>query len=420
MDDAAELQREVERVRASGVLGEARLRLLFDYLVEQSLAGQCPKEVAIAMDVFGKAAGFDVGQDSLVRVYIHKLRRTLEGYYARRADPTSPTIQLPRGEYRLRLSETPLPAAAEESEPPPPASPPAPQAAPRAPASWLRRWHYPAGLALALLAGLSLAWLRTPHSDLDEVRDNPLWSTILADDRPILVVVGDYYLIGDADDGLEVKRLIREFSVNSRSELDDYVQQHPEVAEHYMDVGLRYLPPASAYALSSVMAVLAPQHRRVAVSLVSDMQPATLASCDIVYIGYLSGLGMMRDLVFSGSRFAIGDSYDELIDRKTRHSYVSQTGARLLSVPDGSGSDTSYHDYGIFETFRGPGGNHIVVIAGTRDAGVRQTAATVTSAPQLAQLQPSRALSQTFEALFEVDAFDGVNLNGKLLLQSPR
>ena len=51
-EDTEALRSEVNRVQASGVLGEARLRRMFDYLAERSLAGQSPKEIAIAMDVF--------------------------------------------------------------------------------------------------------------------------------------------------------------------------------------------------------------------------------------------------------------------------------------------------------------------------------------------------------------------------------
>jgi hypothetical protein len=109
LTDASEaLRQEAERVQASGALGESRLRRLFDYLVENSLAGQSPKEVAIAIDVFGKTSDFDAAQDALVRVYIHKLRKALDEFYSSRGEPGA-RLHLPRGDYRLQLS-TPPPA----------------------------------------------------------------------------------------------------------------------------------------------------------------------------------------------------------------------------------------------------------------------------------------------------------------------
>jgi hypothetical protein len=106
-DDADALRSEVNRVQLSGVLGEARLRRMFDYLAEKSLAGQSPKEIAIAMDVFGKSQDFDVSQDALVRVYIHKLRKALDEYHASSSDAGSAELHIPRGEYRLKVSVKP-------------------------------------------------------------------------------------------------------------------------------------------------------------------------------------------------------------------------------------------------------------------------------------------------------------------------
>jgi hypothetical protein len=275
------------------------------------------------------------------------------------------------------------------------------------------------GGALALIIAFGVL-RRTPPTELDRTRANPIWSALLKDDRPLMVVVGDYYLIGETDQSMEVKRLIREFSVNSKNDLDNYVQQHPEVADKYMDVGLRYLPTSTAFALRNVMPVLGTGTRRVSLSVMSDVTPAALKSADIVYIGYLSGLGILERLVFSGSRFSIGGSYDELVDTRTKHLYISQTASQNIGVPQNTGKESAYRDYGFFSSFRGPGNNLIVVISGTRDEGVRQTAETFTNAEKLAELGTGLDAALPFEALLEVSALDGVNLSGKVLLEAKR
>ena len=269
------------------------------------------------------------------------------------------------------------------------------------------------GFAIALFGPSSL-------TDLGRIRNQPVWSAILRDDRPIVIVVGDYYLIGETDDSMEVKRLVREYSVNSKSDLDNYIEQHPEVADRYMDVGLRYLPIAVAFALRDVMVVLAPENRRISIVKESDLDANNLKSADIVYIGYLSGLGKMQDLVLTGSRFKVGESFDEPVDKQSRLTYVSQTSSQILGPPTPSGQQTSYHDYGFFTEFRGPGGNAILVISGTRDEGVQQTADASTSLDKLQELGRRVETGRPFEALLEVSAFDGVNLSGRFLLPSNR
>jgi hypothetical protein len=406
MDPINTLEQETRRVQASGVLGEAKMRRLFDYLATRSLAGESPKEITLAIEVFGKGADFDVSQDALVRVYMHKLRRTLEEFYAAQHGDGVTPLHIPRGEYRLTLSA----------------------AAPQPKRS--RRWSLRSAgfIALAAAGGGALAliiafgvlrWQASP-TELDRARANHIWSALLEDDRPLMVVVGDYYLIGETDQSMEVKRLIREYSVNSKNDLDNYVQQHPEVADRYMDVGLRYLPTSTAFALRNVMPVLGTGRRHVSLSVMSDLTPAALKSADIVYIGYLSGLGILERLVFSGSRFTIGASYDELVDNQTKHPYISQTASQNIGAPQSTGKESAYRDYGFFSSFRGPGGNFIVVISGTRDEGVRQTAETFTNPEKLDELAAQADAALPFEALLEVSALDGVNLSGKVLLESKR
>jgi hypothetical protein len=412
MDHRPIIRLEAERLQSSGVLGEARMRHLFDYLVESTLAGQAPKEIAIAVDVFGKGADFDVSQDALVRVYVHKLRRALDDYYASPENEGRQAIQIPKGEYRLKLLSARAPTTAAAAEDP---SAPSRNARRR-----LSIAYGMAGLGLVAVIASAVVLFRAPRSEVERVRANPIWASLLKDDRPILIVVGDYYLIGETD-SMGVRRLVREYTVNSRSDLDHFVAEHPEVADRYIDVGLRYLPVSSAFALRDVMAVLAPQNRRISISKMSDVEPSSLKSDDIVYIGYLSGMGMLQDLMFTPeSRFAVGDSYDEVIDKKTKHSYASEVGSQVMDPPQPTGKEQAYHYYGMFAKFRGPGGNAILVISGTRDEGVSQTAETFTSNQRLQEFGHQADITHPIEALLEVSAFDGVNLGGKLVLQSNR
>ena len=91
-----------------------------------------------------------------------------------------------------------------------------------------------------------------------------------------------------------------------------------------------------------------------------------------------------------------------------------------MGPPQPTGKEQSYHDYGLFEKVRGPSGNTILVIAGTRDEGVSQTAEAFTSQQKLNELAQQTDAALPFEALLEVRAFNGMNLSGKVVLQSNR
>ena len=87
----------------------------------------------------------------------------------------------------------------------------------------------------------------------------------------------------------------------------------------------------------------------------------------VVYLGYLSGLGPLRDPTFTGARFTVGGSYDEIVDRRTGRSYMAGT-----HLERGGNSPT--RDYALVASFAGVSGNRVVVIAGTRDAALMQAA----------------------------------------------
>jgi hypothetical protein len=134
-----------------------------------------------------------------------------------------------------------------------------------------------------------------------------------------------------------------------------------------------------------------------------------LKTSNVIYIGYLSGMGMLSDLVFSGSRFDVGESFDVLIDRTSGKHYISQA---ALPVP----GEQTYHDFGYFATFAGPTGNQIMIIAGTRDVAVMHTAESISHPESLQQLTARSGNARSFDALYDVFAMDGTNLNGTLLL----
>jgi hypothetical protein len=141
------------------------------------------------------------------------------------------------------------------------------------------------------------------------------------------------------------------------------------------------------------------------------MTSAMLRSGHVVYIGYLSGMGMLQDLVFAASRFAPGASYDELVDLTSNQVFVSQAAA----AAEGQGT---YRDYGLLSTFSGPGGNRLVIVAGTRDIALMEAAYVLTKPERLAELQAQAPASSSFEALYEVSGIRGVNLASKLIRAS--
>jgi hypothetical protein len=400
-DEIAEL---ATQLRARRALGRSDgLGRLFDYLVETSLAETRPKEFEVAAAVFGRDAGFDGAQDASVRVAVHRLRRKLEDYYAGPGRDDPMRLSIPKGEYRMVAEPRPAEAVA--------------AAAPA------RDWRRPVMVGVALLAAFNIAaWAAfwTTHGGdraLHRVQHSAPWAQLLKADGPTLLVLGDYYIFGEIDERTGVDRLIREYSINSREDLDAWLMDNPRAMGSYRDLDLYYLPVGAAFALRSIVPVLthgAGKTDNVRVVMASDLTPEMLKRNNIVYVGYMSGLGVLREPVFAGSRFSVGDTYDELDDAKTGRHFVSQEGG-----PSSTG-EGSHRDYGYVTAFRGPEGNRIVIVAGSRDTGLMQIAEALTNRATLDAMAKGAGGDDSFEALYEAEGIGRSNLTGRLLSASPR
>jgi len=406
--DRNHLAATAEHVRASLNLGRSEtLHRLFDFLLECTLAGRAPKELEVASHVLGRS-GADLMADASVRVYVHRLRRKLDDYYTGAGRQDAEWLTLPKGEYRFQIE--PRPAALVDA-----ASPEAAAASAGKPARRRERWLFLAGgLLVGAALALAIPYFSRSDDGLGAVRAAPTWSGLLASRRPLAVVAGDYYLVGERDKAdAEPARLVRDFAINSREELSELLMHRPELRERYVDLGLSYLPVSSAYALKAVMPVIAPSlgdRRFTPLVPSSRLTPPMLKNSDIVYVGLLSSLGLLEQPVFAGSRFAFAGSYDEIIDSKTGNIYVSD--------PPKEG-ETARRNYAYVALLPGPSGNSMLILAGTRDPALQQAADIVTNAEMIAKLK-STSKDGYFEALYAVEGVGGDNLRGTLIALNPR
>jgi len=398
-EEAANFTAEVERIRGSGQLGRGtQMQRLFEFLVTCQAHGRVPKELEIAVDGLGRAADFDVAQDATVRVTMHKLRRRLESFYRDEGAAAPNRLVLPRGEYRLTLESAAV-------------TPEAP--APGGPGTHRRReriaWIAAAVLAAACIALVALL-LRRPEVDarVARVRESPLWAPLLDDGLPIQLVLGDYYIFGETDQKGAVRRLIRDFDVNSQQDLEQRFIADPQLASHYADLKLGYLPTSSAQALREVLPVVTAAGKHVTLTLASELDPSTVKTTHVIYIGYLSALGMLEEMVFGGSRYAFGGSYDEIIDGETGKMWVSDAGEPH------SGTER-YTDYAYVASVTGPGDVRHLIIAGTRDTGLMQAAENLAAPDAVQELARGKPAWANFEALYEVHGVNGVNVESHLI-----
>ena len=387
MDQAGHFEREVERVRASGVLGRTgRLRELFDFLARRGHAAEPATQADIAHEVFGQLDAS--ADDATARVYVHRLRKRLAEFYAREGAEAGRLV-LPAGSYELVLER-------------------ATEAPTRDVAS--RSWLLPVLVLAALLVAFVLG--RLIGAPTGAATANAIWQPFLESERPIMVAVGDYYIFGEIDPFDPGRgRLIRDFAIDSPTDLARAQESEPERYERAEDMGLNYLPFSAAYALRSIMPVLARHPKPVEIVAASEVTSQTLRDHNVVYIGLVSGMDLLEDVTFTGSDLSVGETYDELRDAASGRRYSS--GEALSRT-----STRYYRDFGYLARFRQPGGALVAVVAGARDTGLRGLAPL--AAGTLDARLEEVAEDGSFEAVFEFTGQQGADLSSRLDLARER
>lgn len=398
------LEAEAIKFRAMLSTGRSAVFLqLFDFLVERSVDDRSPKEVEIALGVFGKNGADTTLANSAVRVYVHRLRKRLDDFYG---GTTGPRLHIPKGEYRVVLSQ---------------GSPPA-RPVPRS--YWAltgerRRGLYVGAALTTFLVGNGIAWLvlapQAPiNSSIVQAHEMAFWRPMSVD-TPTTVLVGDSFVLAEVGKQNTIERLVLEPDIQSRADFGGYLTTHPKAFYKLYDFDLHYTPVNTAKAIWQILPTISAldQDKTRPANLISSsrLDAQSLGAADIVYVGPLDQIGMLSVPLLRASSFRFGQGQDGLVDTPSGKHYSNA--ASPLSDQDFS------VDYGYIASLPGPSGKHIFIISGIGDAGVQSMAALVTDPAHINWLARQWGKKDAFEALYEVRSMGTNILDRHLIVARP-
>lgn len=400
-DHAEIFDAEVARMRKAIAAGRSVLQLrLFDYLAERSGDVRAPKEIEVALAVFGTDGVQDSGADSGVRVYVHRLRKRLDDHYR---GETGPRLIIPKGEYRIALampdSQEPIPPSPEPSPPPPPA----PHQA--------RRWWPMAAAAAGLGVAAMAAWaVWPPASQQDARRDASVLSRGLDAGTQPLILVGDAYALAETGDRKAVQRMILDPAIQSREDLGQHIRTHPEEFYRLYDFDLRFTPVSSAQAAWTILQALPNAgenpRRRPAVLAVSKVKPTMLAGGNVVYVGRIANLGPLAATVGAQTQFRL-TAMDTITD--------PASGQVFRGSPPLADEHAVRTDYGYLANLPGPAGRGLLISAGMGDFATDQMGSIAANPENLEQISARIGRKRHFEALYEFHSRDGMLMDSRLV-----
>jgi len=374
-------------LQSSQFSGSELLRNLLSHLAKKAVErpGEGAKEYELAVDVFGRATGFDPRLDSAVRVHTARLRAKLAEYYMSDGARDAVVLEVPKGSYLITWHNRSGPEKA-----------PIPPVAPRPP--WL--WFAAGFAASALILGASLwIWL-SARSPKPPAAVQTFWRPFLGSQPDPIVAFSNHRFAGISSTGLHAFR--------------DGIDPPSELNDTYSGTG-------------TVMAVHELSNQFVAFGRGVRLKRAELLTWDeaqntnLIVVGSPDANSRLRQLPPL-----------QQFDFKSLRDEPRQGIGGIVNLHPRPGEEPVYFasgrpytsDFAILAMLPGlKPGRRILVLAGTNTYGVQALAEFVCRpdliGELLARLPASRGIPD-FEALVEVKISDGVPVHSQLVLVRPR
>jgi hypothetical protein len=362
--------------------GSPRSAQFLEYVIWQSAAGKVLnlKERTIGIELFGRTATYDTGEDAIVRVTASDVRRRLVQHYSGVGNASEFRIRLPPGGYVPELIRTPKmetdslavqPSADERSsESPVREFPSRERSKNQTSANW-KHSILPILGAIALTVGIALTIVNRPiltasSGKLLRSSDTAPWAALFDGSRRVVVVASDPNIE-------EIQRIS-----HSSLSLSDYANQS------YLPPGASALSPAEINFMKDILrgnkissfdgniianltSLMTPGHNRVLVKAARTLRVKDLQTDENLVF-----LGSPRSNPWTSMFDPVLD-FHFAFDPRTQREFVSnvhpEKGESNEYVPTAGGFDTG-ESFALISVFHNPGyGGRVLIIAGASGEG---------------------------------------------------
>ena len=418
-----EQQQLVARILASDLFSKShRLAAFLQFVFDQYSHGHAAaiNEQRIGTAVFGRPAGYHVGEDSIVRSQARFLRQRLDEYFATegRAEPL--LLHIPKGSYVPAIERRP--AAALPITQPPATPLPAP------PAAVASRLTNPLAAlllfaTLLLLAALLYAFLRPakPQAAHEAPAVHAFWASIFSPDhadpnhpdpdRPVLIVPADSTLVLMEElTGKPVHLL----AYINKSYLND---KPPEASALWtMLAGSQYTSIADLNLVARLERVPEAANAHTRIRYARDLSFKELKDGNAILIGGLRANPWV-------ALYASATNFEVNYDPATRNNIVRnrKPGAheQPLYIEDTAAANGDTRAYGVVVYLPSlDNQGHTLLVEGTSKAGT-EAAAEFLTGPSfdrfLQQIGATRDAVPNFELLLSTGTMDGASYHPAVL-----
>jgi hypothetical protein len=273
--------KDLEKILTSDVFQDKQLyQNLLRYLVDASFKGITPKEITVAQEVFNKGPDFNTSEDASVRVHMHNLRNKLDQYYQTEGMSDTLKLYIPKGHYKVEFRENKDTTRLRKRD---------------------RKNVIISILSFILVLLMiyivldSLVFQRRSSASGFTNKNNQLWTNFFGNAYSSQLIIGDFLIFHEYHDKLDRNRRIMDYEINTAEELEEYIQNNPEVYPQPWNLG--ELPHNVIYNILDLYPVFQSFGQRMDIRFSSEIDIDVIKKRNLIYVGEFKNLRALLDLV---------------------------------------------------------------------------------------------------------------------------
>lgn len=391
---AGDIQTYLSRVlQSSEFRNSSKYQKLLEYLVKSTLEGNVPKEITIAMELFGIEMKDDTLGESNIRVYIHNLRKKLDSYYINEGKTDKIQFKIPKGRYKVEFVKKKDVRGI-----------------------FTRRSVLLIGSVIVVMIIANIIFLRlNPASHSRLVHSNyskVIWKDFMSNKAPLVVVIGDYYFLKDVTIS-DRARFLRDIRINSETDFDKFLIDYPEYNETLFRTKHTFMGKYAVVCINELGKIMNSAGINFQIILASEFQWQDLKNNNIIYIGSFKSFGMLGQLTKNSNfKFILYPNYLQFHELETDSVYQYHS--------YGSDIDDAYEtDYCVVTKLPGSNQQDVFIFLSVRDIGLIATMDYFTNAETLKSfenlLHAGNHETKYFEACFKIQGLNRHSMSIDLL-----
>jgi hypothetical protein len=259
---------------------------LLSFLIDSKLTETVPKEITIAIRIFGKDSNFNSNKDSTVRYHIHILRKKLENYNKNEGKADKHRIIIPKGHYEIQYVSTRIPVLDKVKK------------------------LYPFFgrkeiliIVLLLLLNMALVYrLFFARHTGNVIQKNgtasagdPIWDSFFDNDFPVTIILGDDYLLDEFCPDYNRYRQVRDWEIDSEGDLSNFLLQYPQARLWKSEITL--VPFGGTENLMHILPVVYTYRSEALLKMSSFVSLEEIRYHNIIFMGEFKNLRVLEQII---------------------------------------------------------------------------------------------------------------------------